>query len=409
MPQPMLRTRRAVLLGAAGAFLANLPPTRTTFAATRPAQRRVRLVAEAGDTLASLMDDAGVPASDIAPLIRTLATVFEPRSLQPGHAFDLWLEDGDSPRLLGLTFDPDSETTLRIERHGDAEFRLQVLIARLSRALAIERGAIQSSLFEAMELAGTPASIIMGLIRVVASAVDLQRDLQPGDRFTLLRERLLNDRGIVVREGAAILIELQRPGVRHVFFRFAPQGREADWYDEAGQSVRRAFLRTPLAAARVSSGFGMRKHPILGFSRMHQGVDFAAPTGTPVYAAADGTVSFAGTRGAYGRLVELSHAGGVRTRYAHMHRIASAMRSGARVRQGQVIGSVGSTGLSTGPHLHFELIRNGQHMDPSTIRTLGAVRLAGRELVRFRAELAAAEATVRSAPRQQLSQSLSHE
>ena len=155
--------------------------------------------------------------------------------------------------------------------------------------------------------------------------------------------------------------------------------------------MRRSLLRTPLDAARISSGFGMRRHPILGFSRMHQGVDFAAPTGTPVFAAGDGRVAFTGNRGDYGTTVVITHTGGIATLYAHLSAIQRGLRPGSLVRQGQVIGRVGSTGLATGPHLHFEVHRNGMPINPAVAQTMPPPRLSGPALAAFQRERARAE------------------
>jgi murein DD-endopeptidase MepM/ murein hydrolase activator NlpD len=155
--------------------------------------------------------------------------------------------------------------------------------------------------------------------------------------------------------------------------------------------VRRALLRTPLDAARISSGFGMRRHPILGYSRMHQGVDFAAPTGTPVYAAGEGRIAFAGRRGGYGTTIIVNHTGGMSTLYAHLSSIQRGLRPGSAVRQGQVIGRVGSTGMSTGPHLHFEVRRNDRPLNPAVAQVMPPSRLAGAELASFQRARARAE------------------
>lgn len=168
-------------------------------------------------------------------------------------------------------------------------------------------------------------------------------------------------------------------------YRFRPHDGREFFYNRNGESVVKALLRTPLNMSRISSRFGMRRHPLLGFTRLHAGIDFAAPPGTPILAAGDGQVAAAGPNGGYGRWVEISHDGGLATGYAHLSRIASGVRRSARVRQGQVIGFVGSSGLSTGPHLHFELHRNGRPVDPlSMARTAQRARLAGADLARFK-------------------------
>jgi murein DD-endopeptidase MepM/ murein hydrolase activator NlpD len=214
--------------------------------------------------------------------------------------------------------------------------------------------------------------------------VDFQRDIQPGDRFSVLFERFRDGDGDLLGHGRVLHAELVLSGRRIAFWRHELRDGTTDWFDAEGRSLRRAFLRTPLDGARISSGFGMRNHPVLGFTRMHRGRDFAAPSGTPVYAAANGTVISARHEGAYGRIVRLRHAGGVETRYAHLSGFARGIAPGRRVRQGDVIGAVDSTGLSTGPHLHYEVVIAGRAVDPAR-QTARSVQLAGRDLAAFHA------------------------
>jgi len=229
------------------------------------------------------------------------------------------------------------------------------------------------------------------MLRAFSWDVNFQHDIKVGDRFDVLVEQSWTSDGKPVDTGRVLWARLTTDAGQktHTVYRFQPRGGTEFFYDPEGQSVVKALLRTPLNMTRVSSRFGMRRHPLLGFTRMHTGVDFAAPTGTPILAAGDGRVVQAGPNGGYGRWVLLRHDGGLSTGYAHMHRIAQGVRPGARVRQGQVIGFVGSTGMSTGPHLHFELHRNGKPVDPlSLARTETRTKLAGEELGRFKAAAA---------------------
>jgi len=360
--------------------------------------RHLRLVVVPGDRLGELLADAGLGLAQAETIVEALSQAFPPRLLRPGHVIDLFVQGQSNPILTSLIFQPQPDLELRLALQPDGGLALESRKIPLANTLTVERGVIRSSLFQAMTSAGTPGHVVMSLVQVLASVVDLQRDLQPGDRVTILRERLRSASGAIVREGQALLVELVQPDERHLFFRFAPQGRDPEWYDVKGQSLRRAFLQTPIEAVRITSSFGLRRHPVLGYSRIHRGVDFGAPQGTPVYAAGDGVVTFSGRRGDYGNLVELDHGGPHVTRYAHLARISQSARRGARVRQGDVIGTVGSTGLSTGPHLHFELLRNGEHVDPASLRSLGGSRLAGRDLANFRQALGVAEARLRLPP-----------
>ncbi|MEQ1491673.1 MAG: M23 family metallopeptidase, partial [Terricaulis sp.] len=175
-------------------------------------------------------------------------------------------------------------------------------------------------------------------------------------------------------------------GSREFYQFMAPGDSRPDWYDADGKSARRFLMKTPINGARLSSGFGMRRHPILGYSRMHRGTDFAAPTGTAILAAGDGVVERAGPFSSFGNYVRIRHANGYETAYAHMSRFARGMRAGARVRQGQVIGYVGTTGRSTGPHLHYEVLRRGQQVNPMSLRVANGRNLTGRALELFMIE-----------------------
>ncbi|HYZ34925.1 MAG TPA: M23 family metallopeptidase, partial [Crenalkalicoccus sp.] len=249
---------------------------------------------------------------------------------------------------------------------------------------------------------GVPPAAAAELARVLGQAVDLQRELPPGARFTVLFERVRDAAGGWLRDGAVLHAGFTLAG-RSLDLWHYPAADGAEWFDAAGRSLDRAFLRTPLDGAEVTSGFGQRTHPILGFTRMHQGVDFAAPRGTPVFAAADGVVICAGQESGYGRIIRLRHPDGEETRYAHLSGFAAGLRRGTEVRQGEVIGRVGSSGLATGPHLHFELRRNDVPVDPALAGTEPRVTLAGAELAAFRAarqRLARQEAAL--APQQEV-------
>jgi murein DD-endopeptidase MepM/ murein hydrolase activator NlpD len=180
------------------------------------------------------------------------------------------------------------------------------------------------------------------------------------------------------------------------FFRFEGRDGDVDYYDPRGRGVRKALLRTPIDGARLSSGFGLRRHPVLGFSRMHKGVDFAAPSGTPIQAAGDGVVEVAGWQGSYGNYVRIRHAANYSTAYGHMSRIG--VKAGQRVKQGQVVGSVGSTGVSTGPHLHYETLREGQHINPLSIKLPAGRQLEGRELAQFQNQVDEVERRMAATP-----------
>jgi murein DD-endopeptidase MepM/ murein hydrolase activator NlpD len=215
-----------------------------------------------------------------------------------------------------------------------------------------------------------------------AYAVDFQRDLHPGDRFVLLFEEEFHEDGRFARAGAVQMARLDLADKTIAMYRFEASDGTVDYYDRDGISARRVLMRTPIDGARLSSGFGARRHPILGYTRMHKGVDFAAPTGTPIYAAGDGTVEIVETERGFGKYIRIRHNGQLSTAYAHMSRFAR-LAPGARVKQGEIIGYVGSTGRSTGPHLHYEVLVDGAQVNPLSVDLPTGNRLEGRDLAAF--------------------------
>jgi murein DD-endopeptidase MepM/ murein hydrolase activator NlpD len=232
-----------------------------------------------------------------------------------------------------------------------------------------------------------PQNVTAELIKLFSWDVDFQRDLRPGDGFeTLYDELSLADGSGEVRGSDLLYAALTLSGNVLGAYRFELEGG-VEYFDRNGKSLRKFLLRTPVDGARISSGFGMRMHPILGYSLMHKGVDFAAPIGTPIYAAGDGRVLVAGRNGGYGNYVRIRHNGDYSTAYGHMLRFASGIAPGRRVSQGQVIGYVGTTGRSTGPHLHYEVLRDDAQINPMSVKQAPDTQLAGADLRRFQQEV----------------------
>jgi murein DD-endopeptidase MepM/ murein hydrolase activator NlpD len=220
------------------------------------------------------------------------------------------------------------------------------------------------------------------MVHIFSFDVDFQREVRPGDGFEIFFERHANAEGRVVREGRIMAAALTLSGQELRYYWHQPKGEaEGEYFDRKGQSARKPLLKTPIDGARLSSRYGRRDHPILGYTRLHQGIDFAAPAGTPIHAAGDGLVQMAGHNGDYGLYVRLRHNGSLTTAYAHLSRIA--VRSGQRLRQGQVVGYVGSSGLSSGPHLHYELHVDNRPVNPLNLRMPTGRRLGGKDMERF--------------------------
>ena len=348
-----------------------------------------------GDTLMKLLLDNGVPAPQARLAITSLRDVYDPRDLKAGQEITLIYRPGNDAaapaKFEGLLLDAAIDREVSVIRDGVDSFAAEQKLRPLVRRLAYVRGRIESSLFVSAKAAGVPTSVVLSMIRLFSFDTDLQRDLRPGDGFEVLYERFQFEDGGHARDGEVVHAALARSGRRLALYRFSPRDGAADYYDAGGQSVRKALMRTPIDGARLSSRFGKRRHPIKGYTRMHRGVDFAAPRGTPIYAAGDGVVTRGNRHGSYGKYIRIRHNSTYSTAYAHLSRFAKGIGRRKRVRQGQVIGYVGSTGASTGPHLHYEILRDGRQINPLAIEMPPGEKLRGAELSAFKARRAEIE------------------
>jgi murein DD-endopeptidase MepM/ murein hydrolase activator NlpD len=353
--------------------------------------RDIRTVGK-GDTLIALLTDAGVTAPAANRAIRALAKVYKPRRIKPGQRIVLTLQQQSSPKeppmLLSLTFAESVDRDIAVHR-TETGYKAQAIVRPLTRVTTHVAGRIDSSLYVAGVAAGLSQSTLANLIQIFSFDVDFQRDIRHGDQFALMFEEYRDEGGRMAKTGNISIAEMILSGQKIRLYRYKAKDGLVDFYNIKGQSVRKALLRTPIDGARISSGFGRRRHPILGYTRMHKGLDFAARRGTPIYAAGDGVVDFAGRNGSYGKYIRIRHIGNYKTAYAHMHRYGKGVRTGRRVRQGQIIGYVGSTGRSTGPHLHYEVHKNGHQVNPRSIKLPSGRKLKGRELTVFTAHRAA--------------------
>lgn len=364
------------------------------FTPTPDPEDRVVTVAR-GDTLMKLLTENGVDRSAAHTAIQRLSDVYDVRRLQIGQDLVLtFQEQSTGPAFLGLSLRPDAEREIVVLADAEAGFVAQETVRELEKRDDFAAAEIQSSLFEAALDAGMPIDVLIALVRVFSFDVDFQRDIQVGDRFEVLFDTYEDELGNRVRNGDIQYAAMTLSGKTVAFYRYTPDSGITDYFSPNGQSVRKTLMRTPIDGARLSSGFGMRKHPILGYSKMHKGVDFAARTGTPIMAAGDGVVEIAGRNGGYGNYVRLRHNSSIKTAYAHLHKFAKGTRKGARVKQGDIIGYVGSTGRSTGPHLHYEVMVDGRQKNPMSVKLPAGEQLKGPDLKKFRTFLPVVEQRV---------------
>ncbi len=365
LPVPDLNTQIAALSPAVGQFVA---------------EERVR----PGDNLAALLERLGVNDPQAASFIRSDANARPLLGLRPGRRIQATV-DGDGRLLSASTLVTENRDELKrlVIQRGTAGFVAKQMPVAADSRVEMRSGEIRSSLFAATDAAQVPDAVAMQLVEIFSSDIDFASDLRKGDRFQVVYETLWED-GEMVRSGRVLAAEFRNAGktFQAVWFGRPEDSAKGGYYDLQGKALKKAFLKSPLPFSRVTSGFAMRVHPVSGQWKQHKGIDFAAPTGTPIRATGDGVIEFAGNAGGYGNMVVVRHGKSYSTAYAHMSRIAA--RRGGRVSQGEVIGYVGSTGWSTGPHLHYEFRINEIARDPNSIVVPQAVALAGAELQQFR-------------------------
>ena len=341
----------------------------------------------AGDTLATLMNRMGIDDDAAAAFIKSNRTAHAILQLRPGKRVQAQTAAGGELRWLSTTMVDGRNSPARnivITRDRDG-FKAMEAPAKLDQRVEMRSGDIKSSLFAATDAAQIPDTVASQIVDMFATDIDFASDLQRGDRFNVVYESFWQN-GEFVRAGRILAAEFTNAGKTYQSVWFDEPGSKqgGGYYAFDGKSLKKAFLKSPLAFSRISSGFSMRLHPILGIWKQHTGVDFAAPAGTPVRASADGVVEFAGVQRGYGNVVVLKHWSNYSTAYAHMSRFASVTHKGAHVSQGEVIGYVGMTGWATGPHLHYEFRVNDRPRDPMSVDIPNAQALAGAELQHFR-------------------------
>jgi murein DD-endopeptidase MepM/ murein hydrolase activator NlpD len=360
-----------------------------------PSVKRV-IEVRRGDTLFGLLTKAGLSDAEAQAAGHSLADVFSPNDLKVGQEITLDFASDEGPeaesdnKLVALTLQPNMERDVKLTRDSAGQFVAAAIDRPLTERTDRAAGQIDISLFESAREAGVPAGLIGDLIKAYSYDVDFQRDIHEGDSFEVMYERFDNDQGDLAKAGRLLYASLTLGGSPMPIYYFERDGDgDGEYFTADGVAVRKSLLKTPIDGARITSGYGMRVNPVLGYSAMHQGIDFGAPTGTPIFAAGNGVIEQIGWKNGYGKYIKVRHNGTYETAYAHTSRFASGLKKGSKVKQGQVIAYVGATGRATGPHLHFEIIINGKHVNPSTVKTVASDKLTGPTLKAFKAQVAA--------------------
>lgn len=370
------------------------------------------IVLKKGDDLISRLTGLGVTRETATQLAHALEPVYPAKLLKAGQKFIVTLDKQQD--FFGnfviypveLTFSPGPKESISVESNADGKFFASVngqkkrQPSRYAKGRSNQfriAGRITSSLFAAAVDKGVPEYITNQVIRAFSHDVDFQRDVKAGAKFEIYFGKPLS--GSSKRRNVVHFASLEVRGKMKSLYRFTDSRGKTSYYDARGRGATKFLMRTPINGARISSGFGMRRHPVLGYSKMHTGVDFAAPRGTPIRAAGSGKIVYRARKGGYGNVVEIKHPNGYLTRYAHMSRFSAGLRVGSRVNQGRVIGYVGSTGRATGAHLHYEVRIGKRAVNPRRVRIAGKARLQGKDMALFKRYRRKIVAMMKKSPR----------
>jgi murein DD-endopeptidase MepM/ murein hydrolase activator NlpD len=318
-----------------------------------------------GDTLSKIFNRVGVSTKDVHEMITADPACRHLASLAPGQTLKIQVAE-EEQQISSLTLDIAPGNTLYVSR-VDEGFQVEHKILPLEKKLAFSKGAIQDSLFASGKRAGLDHNILAQMVEIFGWNIDFALDLQRNDTFRVLYEEKCNEDGERIKTEHILAAEIVNDGKTHQAVRYTDKSGHTSYFTPDGYGMHQAFLRAPVNFTRISSHFGQRNHPIMHRMRQHKGTDYSAPHGTPVQATGDGKVVFMGTRGGYGKVIELQHGARYSTLYGHLSRFPKGLLAGKEVKQGQVIGYVGKTGLATGPHLHYEFRIAGIHHNPLTV------------------------------------------
>ena len=332
----------------------------------RSPYKEYRYIIKNNDTIEKILNNYNITNEDL----KNITTKLKKKKLSdifPGTELNIIIKEEDGKNKIVSIFYPVTEIkTIEVKREKN-NFNITENVLRLNKVEIVKSNIIKNNLYSAAIEAGIEPNIIVEFANIYGFEVDFQRDIRTGDKFEVYYERYVDENNITRKTGKIIYASMFVNNKELVLYSFEHKNK-IGYYDIDGKSVIKTLMKTPINGARLSSGFGFRKHPILGFNKLHQGTDFAAPRGTPIMASGSGIVEMAQRYKGYGKFVRIKHNSTYKTAYAHMSKYAKGVRKGARVNQGQIIGYVGSTGMSTGPHLHYEVIKNGKKINSQRMK-----------------------------------------
>ena len=339
-----------------------------------------------GETFDKILNNYSIPNEEINQIKKKLNSDYNINNLQPNLEIKITIDQSNNKKITSFLFPVSRTEKIQLTRNLDNNlFEKKIIITNLNKKIVFKEGKITQSLYKtAIDLKVQP-NVIIEFARIYGFQVDFQRDIRKNDNFQIMYEVFEDDDGKVFETGNIIFADLKLSGKNNALYYFEKKGSEGH-YDENGKSVEKALMKTPINGARLSSAFGMRKHPIDGFNKMHRGTDFAAPMGTPIMASGSGLITRARWCGGGGNCIKIKHNSTYETIYAHMKNFARGIKEGIRVKQGQIIGYVGSTGKSTGPHLHYEVVVNGKKVNSQKLKLPSGKTLKGKEREIFEVE-----------------------
>lgn len=336
-----------------------------------------RINVKLGDSLGPLLQKHGASPGEAYKITESFSDVYDPRYVRAGQSFNVIYEDD---QIIDVVYKPNLERTIFVNRQANGEFDSRDIAAEFKFDRVTVKTKIENSLYLDANRMGAPDKVIQQFANIYEYSVDFQRDIQPGDEFEMFFEVVRDHRGEIIKAGDLLYTSFSPRGKTSQYYLFEDSKGRENFYDEKGKTAKRKLRATPINGARLSGRFGKRRHPILGYVKTHKGVDFAAPTGTPILAAGSGTVERANRYGSFGNYIRIRHTDGYKTAYAHLSKFARGVKAGAYVRQDQVIGYVGTTGRSTGPHLHYEVHLNGRAINPRQLSQLSGKPLDKSQL-----------------------------
>ena len=343
-----------------------------------PKYKKIKHKIRPGETFDKILESYEIKKDEIIKIKQSLKGKTNLNKLNTRQIIYFSL-DKTNNKINEFTFQISNTQKIYLKRNFDSDdFKNEMLAIKLDKKIIYKENIILQSLYKSASDENVPPNTIIEFARIYGFQVDFQRDIRKEDKFQIMYEIFLNENNEIVETGEILFANLELSGQDNSLYYFDHEGSEGH-YDKNGKSVKKALMKTPINGARLSSPFGMRKHPIDGFNKMHRGTDFAAPTGTPIMASGDGVVKKAGWCGGGGNCVKIRHNSTYQTIYAHMSKFARGIKSGVRVKQGQTIGYVGSTGKSTGPHLHYEVIVNGKKVNSQKLKLPSGKILKGNE------------------------------